>query len=551
MTKKRVAIYLRVSTQKQAQQDISIPDQRKQAHEHCKANGWVVCKEYIEAGRSATNDRRPTFQNMVSDACSKDHPFDIILVYSFSRFFRDAVDSGIYRRKLEKHDVTVSSITQDFGDGHDGELLKNIIAAVDEHASKENGKNTLSRMIENAKQGFWNGARPPYGYRLKSAEIRGDKTKKKLEINHKEAEVVRKIYSLYLRGEKGSGSLGIKAIATWLNSRGYHTRTGKKFYLSSIHKILTHHTYQGEHYFNTTEAKTRKAKPRDEWVMMKCPAIVSKKEFSQAQKLLKQKAQNVTPSRLQTGCTLLAGLMKCAKCQSNYMLSTSGKGKQYRYYKPAKKMISGDRSCNCKNYPMQELDNLIMSEIGNRMLKPDSIKSIISELSNNHNHRSEDLKNSIKLLNKELGEAEKRLNNLYDTLAEGKVQNFDSLNDFIRKENLRKRDLELKINAQQRQLGQVYVLSNTQLERLSKKMREALLNGPVEFRKHRLTDFVDRIEIDEGLIHIHASKRILVESLMDMKKGGSGKVRTSVREWHPITETDKNFNIVIKIPNKK
>jgi site-specific DNA recombinase len=76
-------------------------------------------------------------------------------------------------------------------------------------------------MRESAKQGFWNGATPPLGYRIVEAERRGAKIKKKLAIDPVEAELVRHMFTLYLEGDSISGPLGVKGVAVWLNDRGY------------------------------------------------------------------------------------------------------------------------------------------------------------------------------------------------------------------------------------------------------------------------------------------------------------------------------------------
>lgn len=57
----RVALYLRVSTNRQAEHDVSIPDQRRQGEAYCQARGHELVETYVEAGASATNDRRPEF----------------------------------------------------------------------------------------------------------------------------------------------------------------------------------------------------------------------------------------------------------------------------------------------------------------------------------------------------------------------------------------------------------------------------------------------------------------------------------------------------------
>lgn len=79
-------------------------------------------------------------------------------------------------------------------------------------------------MIENARQGFWNGARAPFGYRTYAAETRGARIKKKIEINPYEAETVNRIFRLYVLGKGETGLLGVKQITTTLNDEGFTTR---------------------------------------------------------------------------------------------------------------------------------------------------------------------------------------------------------------------------------------------------------------------------------------------------------------------------------------
>src|SRR5437899_11526239 len=85
----RAALYLRVSTGRQADSELSIPDQRRQAKAYCASRGWEIVTDYVEPGASATDDRRPEFQCMIDAATTKPPAFEVILVHSFSRFFRD------------------------------------------------------------------------------------------------------------------------------------------------------------------------------------------------------------------------------------------------------------------------------------------------------------------------------------------------------------------------------------------------------------------------------------------------------------------------------
>ena len=108
----RACAYLRVSTGRQAESDLSIPDQRKQVGSFCANKEWTLVADYVEPGASAMDDNRPEFQKMIERATDDDHPFDVIVVHSFSRFFRDSFGLEMYIRKLAKEGVRLVSITQ-------------------------------------------------------------------------------------------------------------------------------------------------------------------------------------------------------------------------------------------------------------------------------------------------------------------------------------------------------------------------------------------------------------------------------------------------------
>lgn len=74
----RAALYLRVSTVRQAEHDVSIPDQRRQGEAWCAARGYRLVETYVEPGASAANDRRPEFQRMIEAGTSKPAPFDVV-----------------------------------------------------------------------------------------------------------------------------------------------------------------------------------------------------------------------------------------------------------------------------------------------------------------------------------------------------------------------------------------------------------------------------------------------------------------------------------------
>ena len=180
----RAALYMRVSTGRQAEHDLSIPDQTTQLRAWCCAKGYTVVAEFIEAGASAGDDRRPVFQQMIERACDDAKAIDYIIVHSYSRFFREAFEQEFYLRKLAKHGGRVISMTQPVGDESEPvqAMMRKVIALFDEYQSKENAKHVIRSMKENARQGFWNGATPPLGYKLIEAEKRGARIKKKLAV---------------------------------------------------------------------------------------------------------------------------------------------------------------------------------------------------------------------------------------------------------------------------------------------------------------------------------------------------------------------------------
>jgi Resolvase, N terminal domain len=87
----------------------------------------------------------------------------------------DHFEREFYVRKLAKNGIKLVSITQEIGDDPMHVMMRRMMALFDDYQSKENGKHTLRAMKENARQGFWNGSRPPIGYRIVAAEQRGAK----------------------------------------------------------------------------------------------------------------------------------------------------------------------------------------------------------------------------------------------------------------------------------------------------------------------------------------------------------------------------------------
>ncbi|MCC2609794.1 recombinase family protein [Neorhizobium petrolearium] len=327
----RAALYLRVSTGRQAENDLSIPDQRRQLQSYCQAKGFTVAAEFIEPGASATDDRRPEFQKMMDAAAEKPAMFDAIIVHSFSRFFRDQFQLEFYVRRLAKNGVRLVSITQDLGDDPMSVMMRQIMALFDEYQSKENAKHTLRAMRENARQGFWNGSRPPFGYRTVAAEQRGLRVKKRIEPDPMQVETVRLMFRLARIGAE-DGPMGSRQIADYLNVRGIRTQTGGRWGVGAVHQILTRETYIGRHRFNVSGKRRGERKSEDEIVDVEVEPIIDPDEFAEVQETMRSRSPQLKAPRFVAAGTLLGGVCYCADCGGAMTLRTSGKGGQYRYY---------------------------------------------------------------------------------------------------------------------------------------------------------------------------------------------------------------------------
>jgi len=280
------ALYLRVSTGRQLKGDVSISSQRKAATKHCGEIGRQVVAEFVD-GATGTDESRENFQRMIDQALATGCPFDHIVVYAFSRFYRSGPESEVLIRRLAKAGVRVVSVTQPIGDDPSQILMRQMIGILNEHTSKENGKNVRRAMKENAEQGFWNGTVPPLGYRSVAAEERGTKIKKTLEVDPVEADTVRLIFDPYRKGLRDRWPLGIKEVVKVLNSRWYRTRSGALFGVGPTHNILTaRHYATGLYPYGVTDSKTGEANAPEMVVHIPIPAIVDLTIFDEVQALL-------------------------------------------------------------------------------------------------------------------------------------------------------------------------------------------------------------------------------------------------------------------------
>nr|WP_312052883.1 recombinase family protein [Brevundimonas diminuta] len=545
-TTARAALYLRVSTARQAEHDISIPDQKRQGEAYCASRGYELVETFVEPGASATNDKRPEFQRMIEAGTSKPAPFDIVVVHSFSRFFRDHFEMEFYVRKLAKNGVKLVSITQEMGDDPMHQMMRQIMALFDEYQSKENAKHVLRAMNENARQGFWNGARPPIGYRIVAAEQRGAKIKKKLEIDPLHADTVRLIYRLYLEGDGTSGAMGVKAIATYLNERGFFTRDGGKWGLAQIHAILTRTTYIGEHRFNTRSHKNREKKPESEVAIMAVPPLIDREIFDAVQARLKSRDPLVTPARVSSGPTLLTGICFCAKCGGAMTLRTGkgSAGQTYRYYTCSTKARQGKTGCKGRAIPMGKLDHLVADHIGDRLLQPKRLETILASVIDRRQERVERRRAHLAELNRRITETDQRIGRLFDAIEGGMIDKDDAMAK-ERMASLKALRDQAVADAERTQLalnssGDQGVTPDM-LKAFACKARERIRLDNGGYHRDHLRALAQRVEVADNEVRIMGSKSELLRTLVaasSVETAAFG-VQSSVLKWR--TRQDSNL----------
>ena len=399
----------------------------------------------------------------------------------------------------------------------------------DEYQSKENSKHTLRAMKENTRQGYFNGSRPPFGYKtveVETVSIKGKK-KKRLAIDEHEAATVRKIFDLYLNGHLGQ-SMGAKQIAVHLNERGF-TQRGKQFARNRVHEILSNPTYQGEFIFNKRDAKNQKDKPESEWVRMAVEPIIEKSLFDAVQTHKAARAPTIIPPRITNSPTLLTGLLKCGCCGASMTLAT-GKGGRYRYYKCNTRISKGNKLCDGRSIPMEKLDSLILNTLADKVFDPERVKTMLADMKKQIKAAQENQDEGLKKLTKELDEIKTATDRLYEAVEKGFLPLDSSLHERSHKLNARKQELLIAVAGYRRQ-QQMPEIRQNQLEAFTKALRTKLLDRKSGFGKEYLKLLVSEIRIKDNQAEITGSYSALAHAVEETKKHSLERVPSFVPNW--------------------
>jgi site-specific DNA recombinase len=539
---KRAALYLRVSTGRQAEGDVSLPSQRDLTRRYCEAQGWSVVEEFVEPGASATDDRRPVFQRMLERATTAERNFDVICVHAFSRFYRNGAEMELAIRRLRKHGVEVISITQPTGDDPSQEMMRQIIGIFDEYTSKENGKNVTRAMRESAKQGFWNGGRPPLGYRTYEAERRGTKSKKKLEIDPVEAETISLIFKLYTEGAQGSGPLGIKETCKWLNAHGYRTRAGAHFGIGPLYRILTNAYYAtGQLPFGVKNTKTGQNHDPQTIIPVAIPPIISMELYEQVRAKLADHNPRITPPRVVNGPTLLTGLAKCESCGSGMTRSgTVRRGRKYSYYSCAGCGHKGPTVCKGRHVPLNKLDTLVTQAIKTELFAPERLTQILRTLIERQGQKDLGFQQRRASLEAELEQKDQKLSRLYSAIEDGIVERDEQLKARIKTLKNERDITSLTLDRLAQQTQASTLLTPERIAAFASMMSEKVESGDIAARKAYLRAVISEVRVGDQKIQIIGDK-INLQAAVAGQWSQLGKVRGFVRKWRALRESNPSL----------
>lgn len=384
---KKAVIYARFSSHSQTEQ--SIEGQLRECYEFAMRSDITIVGEYIDRALTGTSDKRPQFLKMIED--SKKKNFEYVLVYQLDRFARNRYDSANYKAKLKKNGVRVLSAKENITDDASGILVEGMLESMAEYYSAELSQKVKRGIKESLIKGNFTGGHGLLGY---------DTVDKKWTINPLEATVVRDIFTRYRNGEKA------KDIIARLNTPGIKTKSGKKFSMSQLARIIRNEKYMG---IVNVDGKvyTNVIPPIvDENLFRECNLIMDLHKHKQ------RKNYDEQPY-------ILSGKLFCGYCESAITAETgtSKTGRVYHYYKCYGKKLNPN-DCYKKNVSQDFIETLVFEATIKYVLRPKVIDKIAKLVADKFNAELS-MPTVLLSLQKELKEVNKSINSIMTAIENG------------------------------------------------------------------------------------------------------------------------------------
>ena len=303
-------LYPRVSTEDQSRFGHSLDEQEDRLRKLCEFKGYKIYKVYREEGVSAKNTNRPKFKEMIQDM--KDGKINKIIVYKLGRLTRSIKDLETICTLLEEYHCDLESVAEEINTGNaNGKFFIRMLTILAQLEIERTSERTKFGLIGAAKKGHISG-KPALGYTKK------DKSKK-LVIDEIEAEVVKRIFNMYLEGSL------VCYICEKFNEENVLNR---HWATTTVDKILSNKIYIG----NIEHGK--RDKKNAQIFENVVPTIIDKTTFDCVQKRKEKNLKNFKRKRTY----IFMQKILCPKCNKimGGESSTSGTGDKHIYYK-----------CNC------------------------------------------------------------------------------------------------------------------------------------------------------------------------------------------------------------
>src|SRR5215468_6542889 len=375
---RRAAIYARVSSEQQREEN-TIASQTASLIEFAKSHDLEVPKEWVleDDGFSGATLERPGLER-VRDL-SAEGQIQVVLAYSPDRLSRKYAYQILLIEEFARHGVETVFVKSPQGDSAEDQLLvqfQGMIAEYERAQILERSRRGKRHRAQAGEVSVMSGA--PYGYRYMR---KTDEAPAAYVVDEAEARVVRRVYQMYtIEG------LSIGEITRQLNCEGVPARRASRWERSVVWGVLRNPAYRGVACFGKTRisARTRvmraqrrlgvttpsttpgHERPREEWIEIPVPALVTEESFARAQELLHQ---NKIRSRRRTiAPSLVQGLLSCAKC--GYALSrtsTQTSARKIHYYKcigsDSWRKLGGPVCDNGRFIRQELLDQIVWAEV--------------------------------------------------------------------------------------------------------------------------------------------------------------------------------------------
>jgi site-specific DNA recombinase len=294
--RKRACALVRVSSEEQARGGYGLTFQEEDIRRFCDRHDLQLLRVFRDEGYSGATSNRPGFREMMEWA--RERRFDILVVWKLDRLFRDTKLTLQTVDELAGLNIDFRSVQESFTHDSNGRFLLTIFAAGAEKERKDINLRMQSGRIAAARRGFLVSgvSNPAYGYQY-------DKAARKLVIAEEEAAVVRQIFDWYVNERlslyKIQCRLNDMRIPTKYDRMGRNKPTGTKGWWCSrvVGRVLRNEIYVGRLVLRKYKRwglarKEINLRPKEDWITVNTPAIVSEEMFDLAQKQLTRNTVN-------------------------------------------------------------------------------------------------------------------------------------------------------------------------------------------------------------------------------------------------------------------